>query len=190
MALSSQEVTRILESLERGEPQSSDQLLPLVYEELRRIAASKLARESRAQTLQPTALVHEAYVRLVDGADARGWDNRGHFYAAAAEAMRRILIEGARRKETLKRGGGGAQQIPLSEELLSQPESSDELLELDDALRRLELVDREAFQVVMLRYFGGLTVEDAAASLGISPRTVKRNWAFARAWLRREIDRE
>lgn len=188
--MSTDNVTRILESLERGDPQSRERLLPLVYDELRRIAARKLAQESKAHTLQPTALVHEAYVRLVDGADSRDWDNRGHFYAAATEAMRRILIEGARRRGTLKRGGASAQRIQLSEELLAEPDSSEELLVLDEALRRLERVDREAYQVVMLRYFSGLTVKETAAALGVSPRTAKRNWAFARAWLRREIDRQ
>jgi RNA polymerase sigma factor (TIGR02999 family) len=182
------ELTHVLDALNRGEPLAAEQLLPLVYDELRRLARQRMARESADHTLQPTALVHEAYLRLLGDQDKRGWQNRGHFYAAAAEAMRRILIEAARRKASLKRGGNRV-RVDLPNDLAEQElSSSDSLLALDEALKKLELADPDAFKLVMLRYFGGLTVEEAAAVVGVSPRTAKRNWAFARAWLQREIE--
>ena len=188
--MSKGDVTQVLAALERGEPVAGEQLLPLVYEELRRLAARKMAQESAGQTLQATALVHEAYLRLVQNGESRSWENRGHFYAAAAEAMRRILIEGARRKGSLKRGGDGV-RVELAEEFaVESAGAADSLLELDEALQRLEAADPDGYQLVMLRYFGGLTVEEAAAAMGVSARTAKRNWAFARAWLRRELERE
>lgn len=182
-------VTQVLEALERGEPVAGERLLPLVYDELRRLASRKMAQESPGHTLQPTALVHEAYMRLVQNGDNRSWENRGHFYAAAAEAMRRILIEGARRKGSHKRGGSGARVDLADDFAVDSGAAPDSLLELDEALQRLEAADSEGYQLVMLRYFGGLTVDEAAAALGVSPRTAKRNWAYARAWLRRELER-
>ena len=188
--MTDQNITLLLDAIGRGEPAATEQLLPLVYDQLRRLARQKMAREAAEHTLQPTALVHEAYLRLVGDGAACGWDNRGHFYAAAAEAMRRILIEAARRKATLKRGGALA-RVEFDDALAhDESRSPDSLLALDEALKRLEVEDSGAFRLVMLRYFGGLTVEEAAASLGISPRTAKRNWSFARAWLQREIERE
>jgi RNA polymerase sigma factor (TIGR02999 family) len=183
------DVTLILSRIESGDPLAADQLLPLVYDELRRLAGQKMAQEAVQHTLQPTALVHEAYLRLVGNGSGRSWDNRGHFYAAAAEAMRRILIEAARRKSSLKRGGD-RRRTELPDEIAAEVTAdSDNLLALDDALRKLETEDPAVYRLVMLRYFGGLTVEEAAASLGISERTAKRNWSFARAWLQREIER-
>ena len=182
------DVTLLLESIEQGDPDASDQFLSLVYEELRRLAAYQMAREVPDHTLQPTALVHEAYLRLI-GRDAR-WNSRSHFFAAAAEAMRRILIESARRKSSQKRGGGRT-RLEFSEEMAPQtPPAADSLLALDEALRKLERADAESAQVVTLRFFGGLTVEEVAETMGISARTVKRYWSFARAWLQREIDRD
>ena len=184
------EVTRILSAIEAGDPDAASQLLPLVYDKLRELAARKMALEKPGHTLQATALVHEAYVRLVDVEQANSWDSRGHFFAAAAEAMRRILIEESRRKRSLKRGGGLV-RVELDN---AAPESgwpiSDDLLALDEALTKLAETDAEAAKLVQLRYFAGLTVQEAADVLGISSRTAKRNWAFARAWLQREIDRE
>ena len=183
------QVTELLEAYQRGESLASERLLPLVYDELRRLAGQKLAHESKDHTLQPTALVHEAYLRLVGDANAGTWQNRGHFYAAAAEAMRRILIEGARRKASQKRGGDWL-RVQLAEELPSGQESrGDAILALDDALQKLEVQDPLSFRLVMLRYFVGLTIDEAAGALGVSPRTAKRNWSFARAWLQREIER-
>jgi RNA polymerase sigma factor (TIGR02999 family) len=185
------DVTRVLQEIERGDPQAAERLLPLVYDELRRLAARKMAQEAPGHTLQPTALVHEAYVRLVGDGRQRPWDGRGHFFAAAAESMRRILIENARRRKSGKRGGGRARQElredALADEALA-PDAHDELLALDEALARLAAVEPEIVQLVKLRYFAGLTIEQAAAALGISPRTAKRHWAYARAWLRREMD--
>jgi RNA polymerase sigma factor (TIGR02999 family) len=181
------EVTRILSAIEQGDPHAAEQLLPLVYQELRRLAAEWLAREAPGQTLQPTALVHEAYVRLVDVAKVQDWNSRGHFFAAAAEAMRRILVEGARRKSSLKRGGARKRQ-ELEEDNLAAPERPDELLALDEALSQLATSDPKAAELVKLRYFAGFTVKQAAEILGMSPRAADLLWAFARAWLLRKIE--
>jgi RNA polymerase sigma factor (TIGR02999 family) len=179
------DVTRILSDLEQGDSQAAEQLLPLVYEELRKLAARKLAQEKAGQTLQATALVHEAYLRLVDD-QARRWESRGHFFAAAAEAMRRILVENARAKQRLKRGGGRARQA-FDPGCLAAPERPEELLALDEALTRLGAADPQAAEVVQLRVFAGLTVKEAAKVLGVSPRTVDHAWAYARAWLLAEL---
>jgi RNA polymerase sigma factor (TIGR02999 family) len=180
------EVTRILSAIERGDPHAAGQLLPLVYEELRQLAAQKLAHETPGPTLQATALVHEAYLRLVDVAQAQQWNSRGHFFAAAAEAMRRILVENARRKECQKRGGGLARQ-ELDPDQLIAPAIREDLLALDEALTRLAGVNPQAAQLVQLRYFAGLPIPEAAQTLGISPRSADRLWAYARAWLHQEI---
>jgi RNA polymerase sigma factor (TIGR02999 family) len=176
------EVTRILSQIGQGERQAARQLLPLVYDELRRLAGQKLANEKPGQTLQATALVHEAYVRLVGEGDARRWDSRGHFFAAAAEAMRRILVDNARRKQRLKRGGD-RQRLELAqiEGSLSLP--GEELLALDEALEQLGAEDGPKAELVKLRYFAGMSLEDAAACLNISRATASRHWAYARAWL-------
>jgi RNA polymerase sigma factor (TIGR02999 family) len=179
------EVTSILNAMARGEPDAASQLLPLIYDELRRLAAQKLAQEQPGQTLQATALVHEAYLRLLgDSSDSRSFKDRGHFVAAAASAMRRILIDNARRKRTRKRGGGLERQ-PL--EAVAAPEPDADLLALDEALEKLASKDPEKARLVELRYFAGLTGEEAAEVLGISPTTADRHWAYARAWLRAEI---
>lgn len=185
------DVTRILKAIEQGDPHAGRELLPLVYGELRKLAAARLAQELKpGVTLQATALVHEAYIRLA-GADAgEHWDNRGHFFAAAAEAMRRILVEQARRRNTARRGGGRRKMELLSDDEPVVEAPAEELLDLDAALTKFEAVDPQAAEVVKLRVFAGLTVEDAANRLGISPRTAKRNWAYARSWLRREIERD
>jgi RNA polymerase sigma factor (TIGR02999 family) len=181
------DVTRILSSIEQGDPHAAAQLLPLVYNELRQLAAQKLAQEKPGQTLEATALVHEAYVRLVGAGDEPHWDNRRHFFAAAAEAMRRILIEKARRRKRT-RHGGKYQRIDLDEALtLAPPGPSDDLLVLDEALGRLAAIDPGAAQLVKLRYFAGLTMPQAAEALGLPLRTVERNWTFARTWLHREL---
>jgi RNA polymerase sigma factor (TIGR02999 family) len=182
------EVTRILLALEQGDPHAARQLLPLVYEELRRLAARKLAHEKPGQTLQATALVHEAYLRLVGEGPDQHWDGRGHFFAAAAEAMRRILVENARRKGRIRHGGGLQRQLLTDAELMKEP-SDERLLALDEALTKLARVRPELAALVQLRYFAGLTVEQAAPLLGTSARTVKRNWVYASAWLRREMER-
>ncbi|RLS56816.1 MAG: sigma-70 family RNA polymerase sigma factor [Planctomycetota bacterium] len=181
------EVSRILERLERGEMAASVELLPLVYEELRAMARSKLAQERPGHSWQATALVHEAWLRLVgpEGAE-RDWDTRGHFFAAAAESMRRILVESARRRGRLKRGGDrDRQEIDLSEIAVPQPREN--LLDLDVALNKLAGVDSQAVALVQLRYFAGLTLAEAAQVLGISPRSADRLWAYAKAWLREEL---
>lgn len=183
------EATRILSAIEQGDPQAAEQLLPLVYDELRRLAAAKLTQERPGQTLQATALVHEAYLRLVDTEKAQHWKSRGHFFAAAAEAMRRILIENARRKDSLKRGGGRARQA-LDEENLIAAEVPDELVALDEALEQFAASEPQAVEVVKLRYFAGLTVPQTAEILGISPRKVDSLWAYARAWLLRKLEGE
>jgi RNA polymerase sigma factor (TIGR02999 family) len=176
------DVTRILSAIEHGDPRASDQLLPLVYEELRKLAARRLAHERPGQTLQATALVHDAYLRLV-GADDPGWDGRGHFFAAAAEAMRRILVENARRKAALK-AGGGRDRVDLAdaEPALAGPDL--DLLALDEALAALAAKDRRKAELIKLRFFAGLTIEQAARALGISTSTADSEWAYARSWLR------
>jgi RNA polymerase sigma factor (TIGR02999 family) len=180
------DVTRILSQAEQGDPRAASQLLPLVYDELRKLAAVRLAQERRGQTLQATALVHEAYLRLL-GADAnQHWDNRGHFFAAAAEAMRRIMVESARRKQRACHGGGQT-RLDLDSAAEISSEADDHLLALDDALRRLQMDDPDAAEVVKLRYFGGLTIEQAALALDISVRTANRHWAYARAWLYEQL---
>ncbi|HRJ49497.1 MAG: sigma-70 family RNA polymerase sigma factor [Phycisphaeraceae bacterium] len=182
------DVTQLIAAACDGDPRAAEHLLPLVYEEMRRLAAARLAKEpgaGKAYTLQPTALVHEAYMRLVGGGDVR-WDGRGHFFAAAALAMRRILVERARRRGRV-RHGGGRQRVALPVESLAEEPQDDELLLLDDALKKLEELDARKYQVVMLRYFAGLSIEDTAAALDISSATVKNDWNFARAWLRREV---
>ena len=180
------DVTRILSAIEQGDPQAAEKLLPLVYDELRRLAAQRLAQEKPGQTLQATALVHDAYLRLVDVDEAQRWDSRGHFFAAAAEAMRRILVEAARRKGSQRQGGGRQRCELLDGDLLTYG-VSDELLDLDAALTKLSAVDGPAAELVKLRAFAGMTVEEAAGHLGISPRTAKRSWTYARAWLMREL---
>jgi RNA polymerase sigma factor (TIGR02999 family) len=180
------EVTRILEAVGQGDQNAAAQLLPLVYDELRRLAAQKLAQEKPGQTLQATALVHEAYLRLVGDDAAAHWDNRGHFFAAAAEAMRRILIDQARRKRRV-RHGGGRRRLNLDPIDLADEQASNDLLDLDEALQRLATDEPVIAQVVQLRYFAGLTLEQIGAALGISLRTANRHWAYARAWLYREL---
>ena len=181
------DVTRILNAIEQGDARAADKLLPLVYEELRLLAAQKMSREQPGQTLQATALVHEAYIRLV-GEKAQDWKSRSHFFRAAAEAMRRILIDNARHKKSLKHGGEH-QKIDLDEATLKQDDDSSayDLLALDEALVRLAADEERRAEVVKLRYFAGLSVEQTADILGISPTTVKRYWAYSRAWLLREI---
>jgi len=181
------DVTRILSAIEQGDPHAAEQLLPLVYGELRKLAAQKLAQEEPGQTLQATALVHEAYLRLVDVEKVQSWNSRGHFFGAAAEAMRRILVENARRKKGLKHGGDLSRR-ELDEVRLAIPETREDLLALDTALNKLAAGHRQAADLVQLRYFAGLTLPEAARALGISPRTAGRLLAFARAWLRREIE--
>jgi RNA polymerase sigma factor (TIGR02999 family) len=188
------EVTRILEAIEQGDRHAANQLLPLVYEELRRLAAQKLAREKPGQTLDATALVHEAYLRLVGSGDAsalreRHWQGRTHFLAAAAEAMRHILVDNARRKRRA-RHGGGRQRVALDEAVPAPPTAANDLLALDEALTRLAAQDPEAAGVVQLRYFAGLSVEEAALSLDISRASAYRHWNFARAWLLQELSGE
>ena len=206
-------VTQILAAIDRGEPRAAEQLLPLVYDELRRLARARLSQEKPGQTLQPTALVHEAYMRLVgegardSGLGTRGsalasssltpspqppaptFDSRGHFFAAAAEAMRRILVEAARRKKRLKRGGELDRQ-PLEEDQIAAPQAPEELIELDAALDKLAKKDSRKAELIKLRYFAGLTQEQAAEALGISVSTADRDWSYARAWLFREMQGE
>ena len=181
------EVTRILSDLAQGDAHAAGQLLPLVYEELRKLAAARMAEEAPGNTLDATALVHEAYLRLVGPADDARWDNRGHFFAAAAEAMRRILVEAARRKAAARHGGGRA-RLELEPDLAVTREPREDLLALDEALDRLAAEDPLKADLVKLRYFAGLTLPDAAAALGLSERTAGRHWAYARAWLRRAVE--
>ena len=176
------DVTRILSQIETGNPAASEQLLPLVYGELRKLAAARLAQEKPGQTLQATALVHEAWLRLAGPRGTAQWDNRGHFFAAAAEAMRRILVENARRKKSLKHGGQSA-RVELETCESGKPDPAFDLLDLDDALSELERHDEAAAQLVKLRYFAGFGHEEAAAAMGMSRREADRLWALARAWL-------
>jgi RNA polymerase sigma factor (TIGR02999 family) len=180
------DVTRILSEVEQGDPHAAEQLLPLVYEELRQLAAQKLAQENPGQTLQATALVHEAYLRLVDVEQAQHWDSRGHFFAAAAEAMRRILVENARHKRSQK-AGHGRQRRPLEDVEATADASPDDLLALDEALTRLERENQPAAELAKLRLFTGLTVDEAADALRISRRTGFRLWTYARAFLQAEL---
>src|SRR5947209_6569307 len=177
------DVTRILSAIERGDPQAADQLLPLVYDELRKLAAQRLAQEKPGQTLEATALVHEAYLRLVDGEKIQRWNSRGHFFAAAAEAMRRILVENARRKKTAK-AGGHQRRVALSVVEPAVEEPRVDLLALDEALALLEAKDKRKADVIKLRFFAGLTNVRAAEALGVSPATAEIDWAYAKAWLR------
>ncbi len=181
------EVTQILSAIAQGDPSAASQLLPLVYDELRKLAAHRLAQQTPGQTLQPTALVHEAYLRLVGEPTGDDWDSRGHFFAAAAEAMRRILVENARRKGRQKHGGGLIRHDLDDAQQIVEPEVQEDLLALDEALTKLASIDPQAAQLVQLRYFAGLSIPEAAKALGISPRTADRLWAFARVWLLREI---
>ena len=180
------DVTLLLTAIERGDALAAEQLLPLVYDELRRLAASKMSDERPDQTLQATALVHEAFVRLVDVDNAQQWNSRGHFFAAAAEAMRRILVENARRRRQLKRGAG-FHKVEDHEITVVADNIQEDLIALDDALTKLSDTDPQAARLIQLRYFVGLSIPDAAKALGISPRSADRLWAFARAWLHREI---
>lgn len=179
-------VTQILAAIDQGDPRAAQQLLPLVYDELRRLAAHKLAQEKPGQTLQATALVHEAYLRLVDQNAVRDWNSRGHFFAAAAEAMRRILIEQARRRKTL-RAGGTHERIALSDVPQSAPDEPLDLIALDEALQKLEQHSPRRAELVKLRYFAGLTIEQAAEALGIAPSTASADWVYAKSWLRLEM---
>ena len=183
------EVTRILCAIENGDPSAAEQLLPLVYDELRKLAAARLAEEKPGQTLQATALVHEVYLRLIGTEQPRDWNGRGHFFGAAAEAMRRILVEAARRKAAEKRGGGLVRK-DFDADLLTAPEADEKLLALDDALRRLSAKDPVKARLVELRHFAGLTIEEAALSLEISVTTANRYWSYARAWLHQEVTGE
>ena len=183
MAMS--DVTRILAAIEQGDARAADKLLPLVYEELRRLAAAKMSQEPPGQTLQATALVHEAYIRLV-GSQDQNWSGRTHFFAAAAEAMRRILVDNARRKQRLKRGGDW-QKVDLTDAEPAIEGPSDDLIALDEALARLAEMDKTKADLVKLRYFAGLTLEQAAGVLNLPERTAKRYWAHARAWLYRQV---
>jgi RNA polymerase sigma factor (TIGR02999 family) len=186
------DVTQILNAIEEGDPRAAEQLLPLVYDELRKLAAQKLAQEKPGQTLQATALVHEAYLRLVANSECQAgesstpWNSRGHFFAAAAEAMRRILVEQARRKGRSKHGGD-RKRVALEEALSIAETPSDDLVALDEALTQFELIDPEAARLVKLRYFAGLTMPEAAQVLGLSLRSAERNWTYARTWLLRNL---
>jgi RNA polymerase sigma factor (TIGR02999 family) len=180
------DVTQILSAIEQGDPHAAEQLLPLVYDELRKLAAQKLAQEKPGQTLQATALVHEAYLRLVDVDRAQQWNSRGHFFAAASEAMRRILVEQARRRAAVKRGGGARRETP-EPSAIAVPEPDERLLAVHDALDDLAREDPEAATLVKLRFFGGLTMSQAADALGLSVRTAQDLWAYARSWLRRHM---
>ena len=180
------EVTRILSAIEQGDPSAADQLLPLVYDELRKLAAQRMAQETPDHTLQPTALVHEAYLRLVDVDTTQHWDSRGHFFAAAAAAMRRILIDQARTKHSQRRGGGRQRQA-LECVDVAAPEPAVDLLAMNEALERFEQVDKPKADLVKLRYFAGLTIPQAAEVLGISSATADRHWAYARSWLHAEL---
>ena len=183
------EVTRILSAIAQGDPQAASQLLPLVYDELRKLAAHRLARQTPGQTLQPTALVHEAYLRLVGGNPDQHFNGRGHFFAAAAEAMRRILVERARRRQAEKRGGR-CQRVPLDDADPGYTPAEDEVLAIDEALTRLAAEDPQAARLIQLRYFAGLSVEDAAAMVGLSRSSAYEHWAYARVRIRCLLDGE
>jgi RNA polymerase sigma factor (TIGR02999 family) len=180
------DLTQILCAIQEGDPHAAEQLLPLVYDELRKLAAGKLVQEAPGQTLQATALVHEAYIRLVDADKAQHWNSRGHFFAAAAEAMRRILVDQARKKKSLKHGGG-LERLPLEEVEIGAPQPAIDLLAVNDALERFERLDKAGADLVKLRYYAGLTLAQAADVLGISSSTADRQWAYARAWLHAEL---
>lgn len=180
------EVTEILQAIGAGQCQDSGRLLPLVYEELRRLAAARMAHEPSGQTLQPTALVHEAFLRLVDGAEQDRWNSRGHFFGAAAEAMRRILVENARRKNRVKHGGEH-QRVEFDPGVLAGESSADQILAVHEALTRLEEQFPDKAEVVKLRYFAGLTNAEAAAAMGVAPATAQRYWQFARTWLFQQL---
>jgi RNA polymerase sigma factor (TIGR02999 family) len=186
VAIPMSDVTQILSQIEQGDSQAAEKLLPLVYDELRKLAAVRLAQEKPGQTLQATALVHEAYLRLVGGENVQSFDGRGHFYFAAAEAMRRILVESARRKKRLRHGGDYL-QVELDEELPSNGRPLDELLAVNEALDQLTAANDQAAKLVKLHYFAGLSLDEAANALEVSQRTAYRQWAFARAWLFREL---
>jgi RNA polymerase sigma factor (TIGR02999 family) len=183
------DVTRILSAIEQGDPSAAEQLLPLVYDELRQLAAQKLAQEKPGQTLQPTALVHEAYLRLVDVSEAQRWNSRRHFFAAAAEAMRRILVEQARRKSRHKHGGG-RQRVPLEEAQPARGDEAAEILAIHDALDRLAAEDPDAARLVQLRYFGGCSVEEAAEAMDLPRSTAYVHWSYAKASLRVLLDHD
>jgi RNA polymerase sigma factor (TIGR02999 family) len=183
------DVTRILSALEHGDPHAAEELLPLVYDELRKLAAQRMAQEKPGQTLQATALVHEAYVRLVDVEKAQHWKSRGHFFAAAAEAMRQILVQNARRRSRVKHGGGRT-RIDVDNLEIAAPERSDDLLALDEALTELAAADPQAAELVKLRYFAGCTIPQAAEVLGVSPRSADFLWAYARTWLFQKLQGE
>lgn len=180
------EITQVLVRIQQGEPSAAEALLPLVYDELRKLAAQKLVQEKPGQTLQATALVHEAYLRLVDVEQRQLWDGRGHFFAAAAEAMRRILVEQARRKKAVKHGGG-RQRVDADTAAMVASEVEDDLVAIDEALQRLAAVDPVKAELVKLRFFAGLTIEETAATLGISSATAKRYWAYSRVWLFKQV---
>jgi RNA polymerase sigma factor (TIGR02999 family) len=180
------DVTRILTAIERGDRAAADELLPLVYQELRKLAAAKLSNEKPGQTLQPTVLVHEAYLRLVDVDEPQEWNGRGHFFAAAAEAMRRILVENARRKQS-QRHGGGRRRLELDAVSPATEARDEELLALDEALGKLDERWPEKAKLVKLRYFAGMTIPEAAKAMGISHATAERHWTFARAWLHSQL---
>ena len=180
------DVTRILNDMQKGDLAAANELLPLVYAELRRLAEHRMQREVPGQTLQPTALVHEAYLRLL-GTTEIAWDGRAHFFAAAAEAMRRILIESARKRKTFKRGGDKARFVISESDAVADEAPLDDLLDLDAALKKLEKEDPKLAKLVELRYFAGLKIDEIAEVLDVSPRTIRRNWVFARAWFGREL---
>jgi RNA polymerase sigma factor (TIGR02999 family) len=181
------EVTQILSQIEQGDPSAAEHLLPLVYDELRKLAAAKLVHEKPGQTLQATALVHDAYIRLVDVEKAQHWDSRGHFFAAAAEAMRRILVEGARRKAREKHGGG-LHRVELGDDDIAITTNDERVLAIDEALNKLAREDPQAAELVKLRYFAGFSISQAADALGVSRANAYEHWAYARAWLRCEVE--
>ncbi|MBX3352739.1 MAG: sigma-70 family RNA polymerase sigma factor [Phycisphaeraceae bacterium] len=187
MDLPEEHVTMLLREIAGGDAQAADRLLPAVYDELRRLARSRMSKERAGLTLEPTALVHEAYLRVIGSAKDQPWDHRGHFFAAAALAMRRILVERARHAKRLKHGGGRDREDLGEHAVRVDSEEQIDLIELDAALKKLELYDDRKAQIVSLRFFGGLSIEETAAAMGLSPATVKTEWAFARAWLRRAM---